>query len=70
MEGRGTGGRWTDSDWEHVTSGERNAVEQWFGILRQRVKRWPHNATIAQAQWWIESFVALYHIKRLAEALS
>jgi len=23
-----------------------------------------------QAQWWIESFVALYHIKRLAEALS
>ena len=51
-------------EWEHVTSGERNAVEQWFGILRQRVKRfykrWPHNATIVQAQWWIESFVALY----------
>ncbi|MHA1857866.1 MAG: IS6 family transposase, partial [Candidatus Thorarchaeota archaeon] len=60
--------------WEHVTFGERNPVEQWFGILKQRIKRfyrrWPHNATIAQAQLWIESFVALYHIKRLPEALS
>ena len=60
--------------WEHVTFGERNPVEQWFGILKQRIKRfykrWPHNATVAQAQWWIESFVALYHIKRLPEALS
>ncbi|RLI52714.1 MAG: IS6 family transposase, partial [Candidatus Thorarchaeota archaeon] len=50
--------------WEHVTFGERNPVEQWFGVLKQRIKRfykrWPHNATIVQAQWWIESFVALY----------
>ena len=46
--------------WEHLTFGKRNPVEQWSGILRQRIKRWPHNATLVQAQWWIESFVALY----------
>ncbi len=57
-----------------MTFGERNPVEQWFGILRQRVKRfykrWPHNATIVQVQLWIESFVSLYHIKRVAEVSS
>ncbi|MGQ4871631.1 MAG: hypothetical protein ACP6IT_07325 [Candidatus Thorarchaeota archaeon] len=56
--------------WEHLTVGKRNPVEQWSGILRQRIKRRPHNATVVQAQWWIESFVALYHIKRLVEASS
>ena len=57
-----------------MTFGERNPGEQRFGIMKQRFKRfykrWPHNATVVQAQWWIESFVALYYIKRLAEALS
>lgn len=33
--------------WEHETFGPRNPIEQWFGILKHRVKRfyvrWPHN---------------------------
>ncbi|RLI60833.1 MAG: hypothetical protein DRO93_05970 [Candidatus Thorarchaeota archaeon] len=51
--------------WEHVTSGERNPAEQWSGILKQQIKRWPH-ATVVQAQRWMGSFIVLCHIKRLA----
>jgi transposase-like protein len=55
------------ADWEHVTFGLRNPIEQWFGILKHRIqlfyKRWPHNAKRNTAQEWLESFAALYHLK-------
>jgi len=54
-------------DWEHVTFGLRNPIEQWFGILKHRInlfyRRWPHNTSLQDAQSWIEAFVSLYHIK-------
>lgn len=49
------------------TFGERNPVEQWFGILKQRVKRfyrrWPANASREQMGRWLRGFVALYHLE-------
>ena len=54
--------------WEHVTFGPRNPIEQWFHVLKQRIKRfyrrWPHNADLVQVNEWIHSFVACYHLKR------
>ncbi len=56
------------ADWEHITFGPRNPIEQWFGILKQRIKRfykrWPHNASIQSAQDWINSFVTVYHFNK------
>jgi putative transposase len=56
-------------EWEHVTFGLRNPVEQWFGILKHRINlfynRWPYNASIDTAQSWIEAFISLYHLKGL-----
>ena len=53
--------------WEHRSFGPRNPIEQWFGILKQRIKRfyrrWPHNADIERVNGWISSFVSCYHIK-------
>jgi len=53
--------------WEHRSFGPRNPIEQWFGILKQRIKRfyrrWPHNADIERVNGWIRSFVSCYHIK-------
>ena len=53
--------------WEHSTFGPRNPIEQWFGILKQRIKRfykrWPHNANLAQVNEWVQAYVALYNIK-------
>ena len=55
-------------DWKHVTFGNRNPIEQWFGILKQRIKlfynRWPHNASVETAQHWLDSFVSMYHFTR------
>jgi putative transposase len=57
-----------NANWEHLTFGLRNPIEQWFGILKHRIQlfynRWPHNATIDTAQNWINSFVSLYHLMR------
>jgi transposase-like protein len=54
--------------WERVTFGKRNAVEQWFSIFKQRVKRfyrrWPHNAHVETAVSWSETFVVLYNLRR------
>lgn len=56
-------------EWEHITFGLRNPIEQWFGILKHRINlfynRWPHNASLQDAQSWIEAFVSLYHIKEV-----
>ncbi|RLF28605.1 MAG: hypothetical protein DRN08_03465 [Thermoplasmata archaeon] len=55
-------------DWEHVTFGLRNPIEQWFGILKHRItlfyNRWPHNASVESAQAWINAFVSMYHLRR------
>ncbi len=55
-------------DWEHVTFGLRNPIEQWFGVLKHRINlfynRWPHNASIKSAQSWINAFVSMYHLRR------
>jgi len=60
--------------WEHRTFGPRNPVEQWFGILKQRIKRfytrWPHNADIKRVNDWLRSFVSCYHLKRFGGGLS
>lgn len=54
--------------WEHRTFGPRNPIEGWFGVLKQRIKRfykrWPHNADLTKADEWVRSFVALYHVRR------
>jgi len=59
--------------WERKTFGPRNPIEQWFGILKQRIKRfynrWPHNATIDKVNEWIRSFVNCYNLRRLGGAL-
>jgi len=55
-------------EWEHVTFGLRNPVEQWFGIFKHRIKRfyrnWPYNATVDSTQQWIDCFVSMYHFTR------
>ena len=55
-------------EWEHVTFGLRNPIEQWFGILKHRInlfyRRWPYNATVETAQQWINSFICLYHLRK------
>ena len=54
--------------WERVTFGKRNAVEQWFSVFKQRVKRfyrrWPHNARGETIASWCETYVALYNLER------
>ena len=55
--------------WDWVTFGKRNAVEQWFSVFKQRVKRfyrrWPHNARVETAVSWCEEYVALYNLGRV-----
>ena len=71
MEGRGIRA-WALSrmgvPWERVTFRKRNAVEQWFPVFKQRVKRfyrrWPHNARAETAVSWCEAFVAVYNVRR------
>jgi putative transposase len=59
--------------WEHKTFGPRNPIEQWFGILKHRIKRfykrWPHNANIEHVNDWVKSFTCCYHIKKTGGAL-
>lgn len=49
------------------TFGERNPIEGWFLILKQRVKRfykrWPWNASVGRMEGWLRGFVALYHLE-------
>jgi len=57
-----------DVEWEHVTFGLRNPIEQWFFILKHRIKRfyrnWPYNATVDSTQQWMNCFVSMYHFTR------
>jgi putative transposase len=55
--------------WEHRTFGPRAPVEQWYGIYKHRIRRfyrrWPHNASLDQADAWTRSFVSCYNLRRL-----
>jgi len=48
--------------WRHVSSGMRNRIELWFGILKARTKRFynnfPNNSTIKSVKTYIETFAA------------
>ena len=54
--------------WEHITFGLRNPIEQWFFLLKHRIKlfyrNWPYNATVDSTQQWIDCFVSMYHFTR------
>jgi transposase-like protein len=54
--------------WEHVTFGLRNPIEQWFFLLKHRIKsfyrNWPYHATVDSTQQWINCFVSMYHCTR------
>lgn len=49
----------------HRTFGSRNPIEQWFSILKHRIKRiykrWPWNANIETANSWLIMFVSIFH---------
>ena len=55
-------------EWEHVTFGLRNPVEQWFFLLKHRIKlfyrNWPYKANVDSTQQWIDCFVSMYHLTR------
>ena len=55
-------------EWEHVTFGPRNPIEQWFSLLKHRIKlfyrNWLYNATVDSTQQWIDCFVSMYHFTR------
>ena len=55
-------------DWEHVTFGSRNPIEQWFFLLKHRIKlfyrNWPYNTKLETVQNWLNCFVSMYHFTR------
>ena len=48
------------------TFGKRNVVEQWFSLLKERLKRFwkrfPFRSSIESVLLWIESFAAIYNL--------
>jgi len=55
-------------EWEHITFGLRNPIEQWFFLLKHRIKRfyrnWPYNTKLVTVQNWLNCFVSMYHFTR------
>ena len=55
-------------EWEHITFGLRNPIEQWFFLLKHRIKRfyrnWPYNTKLETVQNWLNCFVSMYHFTR------
>ena len=55
-------------DWEHITFGLRNPIEQWFFLLKHRIKmfycNWPYNTKLETVQNWLNCFVSMYHFTR------
>ena len=54
--------------YKHETFGERNAVEGFFSLLKERTKRFwnrfPFNSSFDSVQSWLESFEGLYNMER------
>ena len=63
---------------QRMTHGLRNSIEQWFGLLKARTKRFhnsfPHRSSIDSVRSWTDAFRNLYQldrrIVRLEEVLS
>ncbi|MDH7506823.1 MAG: hypothetical protein QHH15_03415 [Candidatus Thermoplasmatota archaeon] len=55
-------------EWEHTTFSLYNPIEQWFFLLKPRIKlfykNWLYHATVDSTQPWIECFVSMYHFTR------
>jgi len=55
-------------EWEHITFGLRNPIEQWFFLLKHRIKlfyrSWPYNTKLNTVQNWLNCFVSMYHFTR------
>ena len=55
-------------DWKHITFGLRNPIEQWFFLLKHRIKlfyrNWPYNTKLGTVQNWLNCFVSMYHFTR------
>ena len=55
-------------EWEHITFGLRNPIEQWFFLLKHRIKlfyrNWPYNTKLITVQNWLNCFVSMYHFTR------
>jgi transposase-like protein len=55
-------------EWEYVTFGLRNPIEQWFFLLKHRIKlfyrNWPFNTKLVTVQNWLNCFVSMYHFTR------
>ena len=55
-------------EWEHITFGLRNPIEQWFFLLKHRIKRfyrnWPYNTKIGTVQNWLNCFVSMHQFTR------
>ena len=54
--------------WDHVTFGLRHPIEQWFFLLKHRIKlfyrNWPYNTKLETVQNWLNCFVSMYHFTR------
>ena len=52
--------------WEHKTFDERNAIEQFFSILKRRIKtfyrKWSNGTSLFSVLLWNKAFVALFNI--------
>ena len=52
--------------WRHVTFGQRNRIERWFGVLKHRTKRFynsfPHHSTMRSVQTYLETYAAWYNL--------
>ena len=52
--------------WEHKTFGERNAIEQFFSILKRRIKyfykKWGKGTSLFSVLLWNMAFVSLFNI--------
>lgn len=54
-------------EWFHVTHGLRNAIEQWYAILKRRTRRFynvfNNGKTTKSVLLWCKAFVNLYNIR-------
>ena len=53
-------------EYKHQRFGERNAVEQWYGLLKSRLKlfwkRFPYHISLQSVKSWIVDWCAIYNL--------
>lgn len=51
--------------WKHVTFGQRNCIERWFGLIKERTERFhnsfPNNASLESVKTYLETYTGWYH---------